>query len=155
MGAKAEDLANRFEQTNNQAIKAIEGIPDAKWKANCQSESWPVNVTAHHIASSHEPVAGIVGAIANGQPLPPLTPQMLDAGNAQHAQQFAGASKQETLEAMRKGGEAATKLVRGLSDEQLGRSAQLFGNEMTAQGAIENILIGHVEQHLQSIQAAQ
>lgn len=154
MGAQAEQLASRFEQTNSEAIKTIEGLSDAQWQASCKGETWPVNVTAHHIAVSHEPVAGLVGAIANGQQLPPLTPELLDQGNAAHAQQVAGCTKQEVLEAMRTGGQKAAALVRGLSDEQLARTGTLFGNQFTAQGVVENILIGHVQQHMQSIQAA-
>ncbi len=154
MGAQAEQLASRFEQANSEAIKTIEALSDAQWQASCKGEEWPVNVTAHHVAVSHEVVAGMAVAIANGQPLPPLTPEMLNQGNAEHAKQAAGCSKQETLDLLRSGGQKAAAMVRGLSDEQLSRTATVFGNEFTAQAWIENVVIGHTQQHMHSIQAA-
>jgi hypothetical protein len=155
MGTQTEQLASRFEQVNGEAIKTIEGLSDAQWKATCQGEQWPVNVTAHHVGVSQELVAGIAVAIATGQPLPPLTPEMLNQGNAEHAKQAAGCSKQETLDLMRTGGQTAAAMVRGLSDDQLSRTGTLFGNEFSAQSWIENVVIGHTQQHMQSIQAAQ
>ena len=48
---------------------------------------------------------------------------------------------------------AAAGLVRGLSDEQLGRSATLLAGRppLTAEQIISNILIGHIDQHFGSI----
>jgi uncharacterized damage-inducible protein DinB len=154
MGARGEALAQQFEQTNQAVIDTVQSASDAKWKASCQAEGWSAGVTAHHIAGSHEAIAGLVQAAANGQPLPPITPEMLNQGNAQHAQQFANCTKQETLELLRSKGAAAASMLRGLSDEQLDRKGTLFGGEMTAQQIAENVLIGHPQGHLQSIKAA-
>ncbi len=45
-------------------------------------------------------------------------------------------------------------MIRGLSDEQLDRTATLFAGSMTAQQMIEGILISHVAMHLESIRSA-
>lgn len=155
MGQLGESLAQRFEQTNNDVIQAVEQCSDSKWQAKTAPEGWPVAVTAHHIAGSHEVIGGLVQAIANGQPLPPLTPEMLDQMNAQHAQQFANCSKPETISMLREGGAKAVSALRGLSDEQLQRSAPFMGQTFTAQQMAENVLIGHPQMHGQSIRAAQ
>jgi uncharacterized damage-inducible protein DinB len=155
MATQAEALAQQLEAVNNELIGTVEGLSDAQWRATCAPEGWTVGVTAHHLASSHEPVAGLVMAVATGQQLPGITPEMIDAGNAQHAQQFANVGKQETLDLLRSAGPKAVGMVRGLSDEQLQRSAQLFpGTQFTAAQIAENILVGHPRQHLQSIRDA-
>ncbi|MDB5059586.1 MAG: hypothetical protein JWO59_3058, partial [Chloroflexi bacterium] len=48
-------------------------------------------------------------------------------------------------------GEAAASMVRGLNDEQLDRPAGPLG---TTQGAIELVLIGHIQDHLNAIRGA-
>ena len=52
-------------------------------------------------------------------------------------------------------GEVDAEVVRGLDDEQLGRTTAAFGDrEMTAAQLIEGAVIGHPQQHLESIRAA-
>ncbi len=157
MGERAEALAQRFEQANNDVIAAVAGCSDAQWKATTKEEGWSVGVTAHHIAVGHPGVFGLAQAIANGQPVPPITLDMINQGNAQHAQQFAGCTKQETLDMLRANGAAAAAGLRGLSDEQLDRSATLavFGDSpVSAQQVVEMILIGHPQNHLASMKGA-
>jgi hypothetical protein len=114
-------------------------------------------VAAHHVAVSHPALSGLIQAIGNGQPLPPITAELRYQGNAQHAQQFAGCTKEETLELLRANGAAAAAAVRGLIDEQLERTGTVpvFGNtSVSAQQVIERVLIGHLGMHLPSMKAA-
>jgi uncharacterized protein (TIGR03083 family) len=155
MGAQAEALAAKFEQENNALTAAIEGLSDAQWQALTAEEGWTVAATAHHIAGGHQAIAGLVQAHANGQGQP-VSFAALNEGNAQHAQQFKGASKAEVLALMRSGGAAAAEIVRGLSDEQLARTGQFADGmpPLTVQQMIELILIGHVQSHGASIKNA-
>ena len=154
MGARGEQLAAQLEQANNDVIATIEGLSDEQWKAVTEEEGWGVGVLAHHIADSHGDISGLVQALANGAPVPPITMDMINAGNAQHAQQFAAVSKDETLELLRSGGAKAVAVLRGLSDQQFDRSGQLLGGTVTCQQITENILINHPRSHLQSIKKA-
>ena len=88
--------------------------------------------------------------------MPPLTLEIFHHGNAQHAAEYATVRKQALLAALHSGGAQASAIVSGLSDEALARAGHftLFNAEITAQGIIENILIGHVSSHLASIKAA-
>jgi hypothetical protein len=152
-----EGLAKRFEQTNDEVIAAVQSCSDEQWRRTCSGEQWSVGVTAHHIASSHQPVAELVRALATGQPLPPLTAELLDAGNAEHARQFANCTREETVELLRQGGRQAAQILRGLSEEQLDNGAELpllNGQRMSAAGFAEAVLIGHPISHLESIRAA-
>src|SRR5262249_40212036 len=128
-----------------------------QWGKTCTGERWSVGVTAHHVAASYGPITGFVQALANGQAMPPLTAEMLDAGNAEHARQFAHCTKEETVGLLQSGAKAAAAAVRGLSDEQLDRGAELTlmgGKRVSTAQLVELALIGHPTSHLASIRAA-
>jgi hypothetical protein len=66
--------------------------------------------------------------------------------NAEHAKQSADCTKTETLALLRK--------KRGLSDEKLDRSVPVLGGPpKTAQQMVEQVLIGHMQEHHGSIRA--
>jgi hypothetical protein len=114
-----------------------------------------VGVTAHHAAGAHEPISGIARAVASGQTMPPFTMEMLDEMNAQHAKDFAGCTKAETLALHKKGVASACAIVKGLSDADLEKSGTVMTGmpAMTVQQIIEGVLISHVQEHLGSIKA--
>jgi uncharacterized damage-inducible protein DinB len=154
MGQRSQALADRFEQANREMLATVERCSDAQWKSKTSGEAWSVGVVAHHVAQGHEGIADIVKRIATAQPMPPLTMDAIHQMNAEHAKQYAGCTKEETLALLRKNAAAAASAVRGLSDEQLDRSAPMLGGPaMTAQQAIERILIGHVQEHHGSIKS--
>ena len=154
MGTLGESLATQLESANNALIAAVEAMPDSQWQAACPDDGRSAGVVAHHVASSHQSIAGMVQAIASGQQLPPITMDMIHEGNAQHAKQFAHPDKAETVELLRSGGAAAAAMLRGLSDEQLARTGNVIGNPMSAQQVAEGILIGHPKMHLATVQQA-
>ncbi len=157
MGQRGNELAERFEQVNNALIAAVERCSDEQWRKICSSEGWSVGVTAHHAGTSHEGIAGFVQAVATGQPAPPLTMEMIDAGNAQHAREHANCTKAETLDLLRNGGKAAAEMLRGFSDGQLDRTAPMAfagGTPWSTEQIVNRVLIGHPEEHLQSIKQA-
>ena len=155
MGARSETLAKAFESKAAELTATIEKLSDADWKKVTAAEKWPVGVTAHHVAGSHESIAGLVKTLASGQSMPNLTMAMIDEGNAQHAKQFAGCTKAETLDLHRKGVAAAAATVRSINDPDLDRSATVLQGmpPMSTQQAIEGILINHITGHLGSIKA--
>ena len=156
MSQRAQALVQRFNAANGELISYIEGCTEDDLDRVTTDEGWPVRVTAHHLAVSHEPVAGLAQLIASGQPLPPLTQEVFHHGNAQHAAEYATVSKQTILDRLQSGGAQASAVVSGLSDEALDRAGHftLLNGEISAQGVIENILIGHVRGHLDSIKTA-
>jgi hypothetical protein len=157
MGSRVEGLAKRFEQTNEEVIAAVQACSDEQWNKTCSGEQWSVGVTAHHIGTSHQPLAEVVRVLATSQPFPPFTPEMIDAGNAEHARQFAGCTREETVELLRQGGRQAAEILRGLTDQQLDNGAPLpllGGQRLSAAEFAELVLIGHPANHLESIRAA-
>jgi uncharacterized protein (TIGR03083 family) len=156
MGTRSEALAKQFVAKVQEAVAVIERLSDADWKQVTTAERWTVGVTAHHLASAFEPVAGMVTAIVSGQSRGHFTRAMLDEMNARHAQEHANCTKAETIALLRRGAAAAATAVRGLSDEQLAKSGTVFTDAppMTAEQLITTGLISHIEAHFGSIRKA-
>ena len=153
MGARAESLAKQYEAKAAEMTDTINKLSDADWKKTTAAEKWSVGVTAHHVAGAHEPIAGIAKTVASGQSLPNFTMAMLDEMNAKHAKDFAGCTKAETLALHEKGVKAAAAVVRSIGDADLDKSGTVLAGlpVMTAQQAIEGILINHIDDHMGSI----
>jgi|SRR5262245_7193119 len=156
MGARAEALAKQFETKAAEMTQALEKMSDADWKKLTSGEKWSIGVTAHHVAGSHEGISNIVKALSSGQSLPHFTMAMLDDMNAKHAAEHANCTKADTLALHKKNAAAAAAAVRALSDEQLDKSGTVLSGmpAMTTQQIVEGILIGHVNEHLNSIRSA-
>lgn len=155
MGARAEQLAKKFDESRQEFDKVVEGLSDVDWKKVTSAEKWPVGVVAHHLAEGHANIGGLIHLVAKAQPLPGLTWDMINANNAKHATEKAGVTKAETLALLKANGEKTSGLIRGLSDPELDRSASVVAGvpAMTAAQAVEGILINHVHEHLGSIRA--
>ncbi|MGH7325893.1 MAG: DinB family protein [Candidatus Rokuibacteriota bacterium] len=153
LGAKSDALAKQFEAKAQEAAAILEKLSEADWTKVTAAEKWTVGVTAHHLASVLEPIAGIVTAIVSGQSLGNFTGAMVDEMNAKHAKEHAHCTKAETIALQRKGAAAAAAVVRGLSDDQLGKSATVFTDAppMTAEQVVTSGLITHIDEHFGSI----
>jgi uncharacterized damage-inducible protein DinB len=157
MSTRATDLAAKLDEANATVIEAVENSSDADWQRVTASGGWTVGVAARHIAISHLPIMGLVELVGTGGEVPPVTMEMFHASNAQHAQEHASCTREEVLEILRRDGKAASEKLRGLSDEQLDRTASMAfagGAEMSAGQLVEMVLIGHPAEHLESIKAA-
>ena len=73
MSQRAQTLVQRFNAANAELISYIEGCTEQELDRVTADEGWPVRVTAHHLAVSHEPVADLAQLLASGQPLPSFT----------------------------------------------------------------------------------
>jgi hypothetical protein len=153
MGAKGEAFAKEFEAKVDDALALLNRLSEADWKKTTAGESWTVGVTAHHLAGSYEPITGIIRAIAGGQTMPHFTPQMLDERNAQHAKEFAGCTKAETVAMIKKGAAGAAAAVRGLSDADLAKTGTVFAGmpPMSAEDMVKRALLSHLDEHVGSI----
>ena len=157
MSERAQELAARFEKANDEFIAIVQGCTDEQWHTSVPDDGRSVALVAHHVAGAYRAIASWVRMIAEGQPLPPMTQEMIDEGNAQFAAQRPNPTRQETVDLLRRNGERAASLVRGLSDEQLDRtgSTPLFGpNPLSAEQVIRGTLLGHLRGHRRSIEAA-
>ena len=153
MGANGEALARQFEAKAQEAAHILERISAADWQKVTEAEKWTVGVTAHHLATAYERVPDVATGLAAGQSFGNFTRKLLDEMNAQHAKEFAGCTKEETLALHRKGATKAAAAVRGFSDEQLAKTGVLFTDAppMTVEQLIMVALIRHTDEHYGSI----
>jgi uncharacterized damage-inducible protein DinB len=156
MGVKSNTLAQQYEAKVQNATAVMEKLSDADWKKTTGGEKWTVAVVAHHVATSHEGIADMIKTVASGQAMPNFTLDMLHEGNAKHAREHANATKAETVALHKKNAAAAAAVVRGLSDDQLAKSATVLQGmpAMSVEQIITGILINHVDEHISSIRMA-
>ena len=154
MAGRSETLAKKFEAKVDEATAVFEKLSDADWKKVTTAEKWPVGVTAHHVASSHAGLTGALQALAAGKG-PNIDINMIHAGNAKHAQEFANCTKADTIALHKKNAAAAAAAVRGLSDAQLDSKGVVLQGlpEMSAGDLAGGIMCSHIDEHLSSIKA--
>jgi hypothetical protein len=154
MAGRGEALAKKFEAKADEATAVFEKLSDADWKKVTTAEQWPVGVTAHHIASSHAGLSGVLKMLGDGKS-PSIPLDAIHAGNAKHAQEFANCTKAETIALHKKNAAAAAAIVRGLSDAQLDNKGVVLQGipPMSAADLAGGLLCGHVDEHLNSIRA--
>jgi len=158
MSKRSDELAERFEQAVAELMATVERCSEAQWRALCGEEQWTVAATAHHVGAQWPLEREYIVAAAEGATPPTHTWDDINQRNARHAQEFSAASKADVLRLLRDGGPSMAAYVRGLSDEQLDRTAPLAladGASVSAQQLIEGgVLIAHATEHLQSIRRA-
>ena len=155
MGARGEAFAKEFEAKVQEATSIIEKVSDADWKKVTSAEKWPVGVVAHHIASAHQGLSGIVKMLADGKPGPGIQMEMIHQGNAKHAQDFANCTKAETMALHRTNAAAAAGILRNIGDTDFDRKGQVIAGapSMSAADLAGGLLCSHVDEHLGSIKA--
>jgi hypothetical protein len=155
MGARGETFAKQFEAKAQEFTAALERLTEAEWKKVTSAEKWTVGVVAHHVAGSHQGLSGLVKMLADGKPGPNLNMDVIHAGNAKHAQEFANVSKADTLALHRTNVATAAATLRGIGDAEFDRSGAVL-NGMPAMSAGQlagGLLCSHIEEHLGSIRA--
>jgi quercetin dioxygenase-like cupin family protein len=153
---QARALAWRYERLTTALITTVAACTPAQWRAVCADTGWTVGVQAHHIAQNGEMIAGLIERVADGRPLPAITPAMIDAANAQHAAESANVTQEETIALLRENGTAFARAYRTLTDAQLARTAKLGPERppMSTTQLIEYLAIGELERHGAHIRSA-
>jgi hypothetical protein len=153
MGAKGAALAKQFEVKAREALATLERLSETDWKKVTEAEKWSMGVTAHHLASTLDPISNMIKAVAAGQSVSSFRLDELDEMNARHAKDYAGCTKAETTELLERNAAVAVATVRALSDDQLAKSATLFAGApaMTAEQIITSGLLNHIDEHFGSI----
>jgi len=157
MPSRAESLADKFEQAVAEFATTIERIPDDKWNAKGGPEGWTVAGVAQHVSGQFPLEMQYITAAAEAKPLPSYSWDDINGMNESRAEKNSSASKAEVLRELREGAASTASYVRGLSDEQLERTASLAlagGATVSAQQLIEGgVLIDHVLGHMKSLPA--
>jgi hypothetical protein len=154
MTQRNETLATAFEQVAGRILTVAEGLSDAAWGVAPAGEARTAGQIAYHTAEVYHNVSSFIQMALGGQPLPPLTMEIIHNINAEQAARYASAGREGALEMLRQNGAATAAMLRTLSDAQLDTGTEFLGHPMTVEGLAQNGLVAHAEEHLASIQAA-
>ena len=86
MSRRAQVLADRVAQGHRELIALVEALSETEWRTLCPNEGRAVGVLVHHVASVLPGELGMIQAVASGQPVTGVTPELVDQMNAQHAE---------------------------------------------------------------------
>lgn len=157
MSKRAEALAQRVAQGHQELAAFVEGCSEEDWQTYSPDEGRSVGVLVHHVANVLPVEIDLVKVLASGQAITGVTMEMVDQMNAEHADEVAHCSKEETLELLKRNSELAVAAIRELGDEELDRAAPVSLHSdapLTAQYFIEAHPLGHSFHHLASVRAA-
>jgi hypothetical protein len=151
MSSRTEPLVAQFVQTHNDLVNMIQQISAEDWRKVPAGEQRSVGVIAYHTAKGYLATLGFAQMLANGQPLPQLAPDMLHQMNAREAVENAAVSKEDVLGMLDANCGAVVTGLNNLTDEQLDASGDFFGRQLTAEGVVAGLVLGHAREHLESI----
>jgi hypothetical protein len=152
MTQRNETLATAFERVADRRLTVADGLSDAAWGVAPAGEARTAGQIAYHMAEVYHNVSGFIQMAVGGQPLPALTMEIIHGVNAEQAARYAGVGRAGTLEMLHQNGAAIAAMLRTLSDAQLDTSTEFFGHSTTVEDLARNVLVGHAEEHLASIQ---
>jgi uncharacterized damage-inducible protein DinB len=149
----AAELAAQFATVNDEIIAATRQCDAAGWQRITAAEGWTVAATVHHVAIVQRAFAGMVARLAAGETYTPnISWDTINAENARHAEEYAGADEEESLDILQASRDDILSSLGGLSDAELERSAGNFGgNELSVGQVVEYVVTGHPREHVASI----
>jgi len=156
MSQRAKDLSKRIESFRDDVIAYVDALSGEQWNAKCEWEEWTAGVTARHIGAGHFKISELAGMIIEGKELPPLTFDQINAMSDKDSRAHADCTKEETLDALRKNGDALVAFIAGLSDDELDRKGSMpaFGGEVTVDQVIEFVIFQSAQKHVDSMKTA-
>lgn len=153
-------LADQFETTHDRFTRLVESLSDDQWRSigknhpkrmNDEDEGRSVGVIAHHVAISSDWIMGRLQLMLEDRPLPPVDFHQI---NAKHAEEHSQPTRDEVLGILRESGPRLVAAVRLIPDDQLDQSRQTAVGPMSIAQRLEMVLIGHIQAHQGSIEAA-
>jgi hypothetical protein len=106
-----------------------------------------------HIGAGYLTAQGWIHGYLEGRPIP-IDPEEIDRHNHARADEFARTSKAAALDLLAKEGDAVTRLVRGLTDEQLSITHPVASGRELSTAQLVKVLTRHTRGHLGSAQSA-
>jgi hypothetical protein len=154
---RANELATRLEKGAADLASVASRLTVSQWNTRIPHDGRTIGVVVHHVASVYPIEIGLAKTAAGGQAVTGVTPPDIDKMNAEHAAKFAGVTKEETLDLLRRNSAAAAAAIRALSDEELDRAVpvSLYTDApLTSQFILEDHAVRHSYHHLGRIQKA-
>jgi hypothetical protein len=154
---RANALADRLEQGAQMLADVARALTEAEWQTRIPKDGRTVGVVVHHVASVYPLEIQLAQTLAAGHAVTGVTWDDVHAGNAAHAREHAGVTKEAALELLRRNHAAAAIAIRALTDEELDEAApaSLYATApITCQFMLEDHAVRHSYHHLARIRAA-
>ena len=155
---RAQRLAERLKDGAAKLAAFAETLSEAEWNTpTSATDSRPIGVIVHHVASMYPIEIDVAKAVAGGNAITEVTWEVVAGINAKHAIEQFRVTKAEALELLRRNSREAAAAVRAFTDEELDRAAPFslsYGAPMTAQFVIEDHAMRHSWHHLARIRKA-
>jgi hypothetical protein len=157
---RSSQLAEQFVAAHDVFIHLIESLTDTQWhlpgknfpkRIDDEDEGRPLGVIAHHVATNGDWIMQRIQTMLAGGPLSPVN---MRAINSEHARTHANVTKDEVLRLLRASRGRIAEAVRALPDNQLDIQRDTPAGPMSAAQRVERVLVGHMQQHQGSIEAA-
>jgi hypothetical protein len=153
MSSRTEPLVAQFVQTHDDLVSLIRQISAEDWQKVPAGEQRSVGAIAYHTAKGYLATLSFAQMLANGQPLPQFTPDMLDQMNAREAAEHADVSKEQVLDMLEAKSRSVAEGLSALTDAQLDASGEFFGHRLTGEGVVAGLVVSHVREHVESIRS--
>lgn len=174
MSARAEELAAQYDRAVEDLLATVGDLPDEVWTSICPDLGWTVAAATRHIGAFMADDLRWLEEAARGEKTAAESVAELHRDNAESALAHAHADHGDTLAMVEFAHQHGRTMLAALTDEQLAHVIPMSmffpgdvstdpwvtgiieetGESARLDGLIEHILIGHVEQHLESIKAA-
>jgi DinB family protein len=154
---RANALADRLEQGARLLADVARALTEAEWQTRIPKDGRTVGVVVHHVASIYPLEIQLAQTLAAGHPVTGVTWDDVHAGNAAHAAENAGVTREEALELLVRNSGAAAAAIRALTDDELDEAAptSLYASApITCQFMLEDHAVRHSYHHLGRIRAA-
>ena len=154
------EIVARFDATLAEFRALVARIEPARWRTPGvntpgprlfpEDEDRPVNVIAHHVAVWLPRHTELMRKRAAGEQV------AIDANalNAQDAVEHAGVTPEDVLAELDRNAPPTREFLSGLTEQHLEMTWETRMGPMSLRGGIERVLIGHVDMHRASIEAA-
>ena len=157
MNRRSNALAERLEQGARALAIFASRLTDAEWHTTLPGDGRKFGVVVHHVANMYPLEIQLARTLAAGTPVVGVTPGAIHRLNAEHTRDHDAATKEATLELLRRHSAVAAAAIRGFSDAELDRAApvSLYGDApLTCQFLLEDHAVRHSYHHLAGIRAA-
>lgn len=159
-GTRAARYADDFVAAHQEFIDLIGSLSDEQWRVigknfpdrtNDEDETRPVGIIALHVAGGEVFIMDRIDLMLEDRPLKPVN---FRDSNAKQAVDHADITRDEVLAMLRANHESIPPRVRAIPDEALDVEHETPVGPATVAQRLERVLIGHMNMHRGSIEAA-
>ena len=157
---RAGTYADQWVERHNEFVELVASLSDKQWRLvgsnyperiNDEDERRSVGVIAHHVAANEEFILDRIYLMLEGKPLQPMDFHDI---NARHAAERSGVTRDEVLALLRANEDRIPARVRSIPDDALDVVHETPAGPATIAQRLDRVLIGHMQMHRGSIEAA-